>query len=481
MRHFLSPLTLLGLLSFTWSAGAQTAPEATTEDEEVGATSAQLEDSSPAEVEPGSTPTPAPTPVDRRETESDEAAPSLAPLQITTSTWTRFEVREGYDRLGVSRGRFQEGDAFFYRARLGVRTAPLELTPGWEGFVQFTPQVTGVLGQTDTVTAPNLGVYEAYFKIQNETFSFEAGRFRMNYGDSLVIGDLDWSHTGRSFDGFRGRYSLEGGAYVDAFVTLTAPQGGGPAEGYPSINSPFLGGDFYFWGVYAGWGALIDPSLELDTYLLGMSNREGRSAAASGSEIGGATEFTLGARIKRAVENIDYRLEAGVQLGTRPIPVLFGGNQSVFAYQADGELGVTWEKKYRVALNGVIASGDNQDPGQSRGWHELFPTGHKFLGLMDVMGARTNIAQIAIKSQAQLNPSLRAALDAYLFSRLTEGGLGRSGSDQLAGYEIDAQLIQQLGRWGLVRGLYGLFIPHGNHYGTGSVAHYMEIQGGLQF
>jgi hypothetical protein len=411
------------------------------------------------------------------------------PFTVTTSTWTRFEGRVNYDTLGVSRGRFLEGDAFFYRARLGLRTHPLTLTPGLKGLVQFTPQASGKYGIVGTTTEAALGIYEGYFRLEGSRASLDAGRFMMNYGDALVIGNLDWSQTGRAFDGLRSRYKL-GEAWVDAFATLAAPDGGQSlAEGHPAVSEPFLAGDYYFWGLYAGLGALVKKGFELDAYVLGNSNVATDNVPVvtvpptvppTTANRGGATEFTFGARIKDKLDKLDYRLEAGLQVGTRPITSAVGGNQNAFAYQADGEVGYSFSPRLRLAVNGVLASGDDPNTTDAEGWHDLYPTGHKFLGLMDVIGARTNVGSGVLKLNAGLTETLRVMVDAHIFARLQDGGLGQVGADKLAGYELDGQLVQKFGP-GYVRGLYGLFIPNRGHYASNDLAHYVEIEGGIVF
>lgn len=417
--------------------------------------------------------------------EPDTARPSLLPVEASTSTWTRFESRSNYDTLGVSRGRFVEGDAVFYRARLGLRTNPLDLGDGITGLVQFSPQASGRLGSIGTTTERPLGIYEGYFRFQGERASFDGGRFMMNYGDALVVGNLDWNQPGRAFDGFRSRYAFDG-AFLDAFVTLTSRDGVTPAEGHPVVTEPFLGGDSYFWGLYAGLGPLLAQGLELDVYALGLSNvtTEGLPSADDPTVTvtrGGATEVTLGARVKQKVGAFDYRLEAGTQVGTRPLTGPTGGSQDVFAYQADGEVGYSFGSTLRLAVNGVIASGDDPTTGDAEGWFELFPTGHKFLGLMDIIGPRTNVASGVFKGSARVTESLGFMLDAHVYARLEDGGLGQVGSDKLAGYELNAQLLQKIGAPGRLRGLYGIFIPNAGHYASGDPAHYVEIEGGIVF
>lgn len=496
-----SPLLLASVFLAPGLASAQTPTDAATPSPEPAPTAPEPVETTPTTEPLDAPPAPAPapsapapepptaattTPAPPQVTPPEEPEPpSLTPFRVTTSTWTRFEGRANYDTLGVSRARFVEGDAFFYRARLGFRTNPLELTKGLRGLVQFSPQSSGRLGLNGTTTESQLGIYEGYVRLEGSIASFEAGRFMMNYGDSLVIGNLDWHQAGRAFDGMRSRVRL-GEAYVDGFLTLTSPDGLTTAEGHPLVNEPFLAGDSYFWGVYAGLGPLLAAGLDLDAYLLGVSN-----VATSGLPSpldptvtvtrGGATEMTFGARVKQKIDAIDYRLEAGLQFGTRPVTSAVGDAQTIFAYQADGEFGYSFTPRFRLALNGIIASGDDPTTADGEGWHELYPTGHKFLGLMDVIGPRTNVGSGVLKASAGITESLKFLLDAHIFARLEDGGLGQVGTDKFAGYELNTQLVQKLGAPAHVRGLYGVFIPNAGHYASNDPAHYVEIEAGLIF
>ncbi len=436
--------------------------------------------------------TPGPAAPDGLAAPADEPL-SLLPFQVTTSTWSRFEGRANYDSLGVSRGRFLEGDAFFFRARLALQTNALKLSRDLKGLVQFSPQASGKYGLDGTQTEHNLGLFEGYVRLDSSVFTIDFGRFGMNYGEALIIGSLDWAQQARAFDGVRGRYKLSDKAYIDAFGTLTAPDGLSPAEGHPLVNDPLAAGDSYFWGVYAGLGALVlDKDFDLDAYVLGNSNVASNGLpnvldATTTLNRGGATEVTFGGRMKQKISEFDYRLEAGLQTGTRPVTVVapaLGSNQNVLAWQLDGELGYNVIKQVHLTLYGAVASGDDASTTTNEGWHELYPTGHKWFGLSNVIGARTNVADAAVKVSWGINDTLKFLLDAHLFSRLQDGGLGQVGTNKLAGYEVDTQLQQRIGGPTgpfYIRGLYGLFIPNSGHYAANDLAHYVEAEGGLVF
>jgi len=411
-----------------------------------------------------------------------EPVASAVPFSFSTSMFSRLEVRENYDSLGVSRGRFQEGDQTVYRARIGIRSTPVALGEELSGLVQFTPQASGAHGQNGTIAENNVGIYEGYFRFQGGENYFDAGRFMMNYGDALIIGNLGWHQTARSFDGLRFHHAL-GAGYIDAFVTQATLAGGPGAEGHPASPQPLFGGDSYFYGLYAGLGPLISESLSLDAYLLLANSSTERDVVDPDPTVptvsfAGATQGTFGVRAKQKIGMLDYRAEAGVQFGAR---AAVDSAQKGSAYQLDGEVGVSPASRLRLALGAALASGDDPSTEEFEGWAQLYPTAHKWFGLMDVAGGRSNLISGVLKVQAGLTESLTGKLDAHVLGRPRNGGLGRTGSDKLAGYEIDAQLVQKIGKPGTVRCLYGLFIPNGDHYAQDSLAHFVEIQAGLSF
>lgn len=454
-------------------------------DEEAVAAEAADEEVDP-EPEPALEPEPEPEPAEpepepvAEEPVEAPAAPSLLPLKVGTHTWTRWEIRENYDELGVSRPRFGEGDSFFFRTRLSLETNPLQLTEDIQGLVNVTPQAAGQWGTSGlggTIGAVDAGLYEGYFLVRGKHLTGKVGRFAMNYGDAMVIGNLDWHQAGRAFDGVH--FSAKpGGMQLDFFLTQTA-------EGQPLMPEPFAG-DTYFYGAYAMVGPMITEGLDLDVYALGLTN----AAADFVDPVttmpwhrDASTFGTFGARVKQKVAMFDYRLEGGIQYGTSPGGPPAGESRDTFAYMADGEVGITPIEGFHAAIGGLFVSGDDLDTAdEMEGWNELFPTGHKFLGLMDVIGARTNVVSGNVKLSANAGPTTTIQLDGHVFARVEDGGLGRvPDSDAFAGVEIDTQVVQKIGQWAYTRGLLGVFVPNAGHYASDTTALYGEIQAGLKF
>ena len=479
----------------------------------------------PAEVAPA--PAPAPAPVEVTPAPAPEPAPAppvvlvappppvvvIAPpapaapppsppvgLVPTGSFFGRYEVRANYDEIGVSRpARFLEGDAFFYRARLGLATTPIPISESANVMLQFTPQTAGVMGTLpNTITDATIGLHEGYLRAATSSVRFDIGRFEMNYGDSLVIGSLDWNETGRSFDGMRARVAPSGptGYYVDFFGTMVR-------EGREL--TPFAGGDQYFMGVYAGLGPAITTGLDLDLYMLPQIYTKANAIDLAPldpmnapTEREPAAEVTFGVRAKQKVDMIDYRAEAGLQVGKRPrgFPLTAMGmavpppaeldNADVMAYQIDAEVGVTPVDMLRLGLEGMLASGDDPTTAdKNEGWNELYPTAHKFLGLADIFHQggqkRTNVGSAVLHVTLKPTTELTLQLDGHIFTRMQPmAPMAKDGG--FAGAEVDTGIGYALGKGLNLKALYAVFVPNEDFYPQGNVAadeklaHYLELE-----
>ncbi len=396
--------------------------------------------------------------------------PSPLPLHVTGSFFSRYEQRDGYDRLGVSGGRFVEGDAVAYRARLGLMTAPIDIGRGNSVELAFTPQASGFWGQLpSTVADAAVGLHEGFLRLKTPAFHVDVGRFVMNYGDSLVIGSLEWHQTARSFDG--GRFHVpfgSSGAYVDFFGTQLAEGREGPDTG-PAA------GDAYLTGAYFGLGPLLDEGFELDAYLLGsiVPRAEDQPVDPDDPTLGTAdqdtaAQATLGARVKHQVGRLDYRMETGIQAGKRPA---LGENPKALAGHFDLELGVKPVAPLRVALEGLYATGDDPSTTDAEGWDQLYPTAHKWLGLADIFGARTNIYGGVLHASVTATESLTFKAQGHSYWRPRN-----VDRNSYAGSEIDTHAIYAIGTGLKLRGMYAIFIPSEDHYADDTVAHYLEVE-----
>lgn len=437
--------------------------------------------SPPAAAAPPSEPYAAPAAPPPEAPKAVEKAPP--PLETTASFLTRYEVREGYRDLSRSLGRFQEGEATVFRARLGLSIGAIPLEDGPEVLLQFTPQASGwlaqrvpaVAGDASTITDYDLGLYEGFLRVRDPggAYTLDVGRFRMDYGDALIIGDLGWHQTGRAFEGARSRLGV-GAGWVDVFFTQI--------EEGRTLSDPLGAGDRYFYGAYAGLGALTTEGMELDVYGLGQTIPgitpvpDPSSPGMTGAGRKGGTEVTLGLRAKQKIEAFDYRGEAGLQFGSRPGPVEAA---TVLAYQIDAELGLSaGGGAFRGSLGGLVASGDDPETSKNEGYNQLYPTAHKFLGLADIFGARTNVASLNASARYKLAPSWILMAQGHMFWTLERAAAAMTTKpDAYTGTEIDTHLIHPIGKGLTLRAMYGLFLANEDGpYADQGPGHYLEVE-----
>ena len=427
-----------------------------------------------------------------------DPGPEFLPLHLAGSLWTRYEIRAGYAEHGLSHPRLhREGDYWVSRARVSLSTNPVDV--GGESTVwgKFVPQAAYTFGE-NTGTAPTvsdhpaLALYEGYVGAGSPRYELQVGRFMLNYGDALVIGDLGWNEAARSFNG--GRLRLTPGSepfYVDFIGTLIS-------DGRATSQAAFEG-DTYFYGAYAGLGPLLASDIELDAYLLVQTvvgsdvvlvDPADATVTAAGDQES-ATDVTLGARVKGKASIVDYRAEAGVQFGKSPVTPTLAlpspNPRTKVGYQIDAEVGVTPIREFGVSLEGLLASGD--DPAtadKNEGYNELYPTSHKFLGFSDVMGPRTNVASAVLHLRGKPIEPLGVSLDVHYFSRLEPGADGRNGA---AGVELDTNVAYAIGKGSSVRGMYAVFLPAEDYWElkatspgvAGDPIHFFELQFGYDF
>lgn len=382
-----------------------------------------------------------------------ETAPQIG---VSGFFFSRYELRDGYAQVPVLADDVGS-DLVRYRAQLGldigVLDGPLDVD------VRFVPQAGGFwyIGGDDLVD-PVLGLHEGVVEVSRNGFALEVGRFEMVYGDHLVIGNVGWHHLGRAFDGVRASFDA-GDATVDVFATVLD-------EGVfrdPALVDPVGAGDTYFTGVYGKLGGLIGHGLELDLYALSrirpgndaVTDEMGDPLVAEGET---SADVTPGVRFKGRAGVVDFRLETGLQLGTRSTPGTDAAD--VFAYHVDAEVGLDLRKTahVRVSAEGFYASGDDPETPEIEAWDQLYPTAHKWMGLMDVVGARSNIYGGVAHLQSVFGP-VAVGLDTHVFFR----PFPADGDDYL-GTELDLGAAWTIAKPITLRGLYGIFIAEEENY-----------------
>ena len=226
-------------------------------------------------------------------------------------------------------------------------------------------------------------VHEAFLAYSpSKNIAFKLGRQILSYGDQLVIGSLDWNVVGRTFDAVKMHmsYGNKKNHWIDFFATqldtgnlesviLGKVGSGKEAEKVARLCSGkknnFKDGLFrdsnYLFGLYnhTDFGF---HARNVDFYIFNKLD------ANIGIE---KSLWILGSRVKSKINNFDYRMEVTYQYGSE-----------INDYQIDTEFGYAFKAaNIRISIEGFLASD---------GYNQLYPTGHKFLGLMDLF-ARKNV------------------------------------------------------------------------------------------
>lgn len=398
----------------------------------------------------------------RAQEATEEQAEEIVPPVVTASFFVRYDLRENYDEVGLA-----DLDFVRYRTRFGLIAGPFDAGEALALSLRFVPQASGIwhVGGNGLEDA-ELGLHEGLMILTAPGWRLDAGRFEMVYGDHLVIGNVDWHQTGRSFDGLRMHVQPEeDGVWVDGFVTLID-------EGFLTPgDSSFAAGDTYFGGVYAGLGSLVAEKFALDAYALVLATAGETALAGDPPEPGtvdGSTRLTLGSRVKNRSGILDYRLEAGIQLGDA------GGDRRIFAWQADLEVGLSLiDGRLRVGIEGLYASGD--DPATDdvdEAWNQLFPTAHKWLGYADIIGARTNVASAVLHLSFAPTDAWKLHVDRHVFYRPEDTPV----ESRKAGVEVDFGGAYTIAEGLAVRTNYSLFLPNEDWYGTPDPVHFWELE-----
>ena len=291
------------------------------------------------------------------------------------------------------------------RADVLLRLRPdLTWRPGPELSIFFQPQAAKSFGEPIvTVTAPGvtrtqdtsgpfngdstLTFHQAYVDYRpRDGVTLRLGRQTLSYGDELLIGAADWANVARSFDALRMMVDWGDGS-VDLFTTKlrdTNVNASGP-------------GDRDLHGLYVAWKF---PTWlgQLDGYAF-----DRRDASAAG--VRPATLVTTGARARGVIGRFDYRVE-----GTRQ-----RGFNTASGTQYTPEVGVTVTplgRKTRLAVEYFEASRD---------FDQLYPSGHRWLGMGDEL-ARRNVRGFGAHLAAEPRDRIEIKLDFFDFSRVDRDG-----------------------------------------------------------
>jgi hypothetical protein len=295
------------------------------------------------------------------------------------------------------------------------------------------------------------------------SLTLRLGRRGLQYGRQRLVSPLPWANTLRTWDGASLHFENDVG-FVDCFWTLFAP-----VRKY-RFNKPDE--DQQFFGVYAS-GEPGPRGLVVDLYALGLARN---GTFDRNGTIGDDDRYTLGGRIATPLGTpvFSLELEGAYQLGR-----VGGADVSAFmlALELAAEIADAWTAP-RLALGLDYASGDHSAGGDVQTFDPLYPLGHAYFGIMDVIG-RQNVVGANPSLTVHPLPGTTLQLSGHIFRRAQRndalynaGGMvvrpGAPGTSRDVGQEIDVVLRQQFGRHVTADLGYGHFFPGSFIEETGS-------------
>jgi hypothetical protein len=296
-----------------------------------------------------------------------------------------------------------------------------EMEQGVKIFIQLQDvRLFGEEGDTkDDFRADNLDLHQGYLEFSDVPGvggMLRAGRQEMPLGEQRLVGAVNWSQQGRSFDGVR--YSVSEAALKVDFFAMKLTEATSPARDFDS--------DFF-----GAWGKVATGEVgTLDIF--GLFTRDARE--------GGADEQTFGALWRGDAGPVALRFEGSVQGGTR-------GEEDVSAYMMAFSADADLPGGGTVTLWYDYLSGDEDlGDGEAGVFNTLFGTNHGLYGFADFftnIPAHTGglgLKDAAVKFSFLPWENTRLNVDLHNFQTAQEGSL----STQSLGNEIDVTLNHTL-------------------------------------
>ena len=200
-------------------------------------------------------------------------------------------------------------------------------------------------------------------------------RQQISYGEHFMIGTRPWNNTSASFDAIKFRYQLDNGQ-VDGAYTKISDEGTARVSN-DDTDFAWIYGSFNFGQMFQ----------EVDVYLMHQDDDSSSSIEVN----------TLGFRIKGSHGDAFFRTENGIQ---------HGSNLGEDAFQYNLEVGRKF-RMYSISAEWAHAG---------KGYREMYPNPHKFLGLADVF-ARRNLKHVALHVKGKPNDWISIGIDYHKFKR----------------------------------------------------------------
>lgn len=365
-------------------------------------------------------------------------SPPAAPTTIAVGDWqltplleirTRAEYRRdapdlgGFDFYGRLGGRVRDAWVLSERARLGLgveRGAVRAQITLQDARAFGTPVADATVSDTTGRRLPaRFEPYEAYLEMRTSSARpsyLRLGRQAVIWGEGRLIGNADFSPTGRSLDAVRAHVATGNFDFEALGVILEVPSPLGSSfrdrEGTPRSGVQLF-------GLTAKW--TIDPLLRVEAFgLARVSRSDGNALDGSrfaAARLAGET-YTTALRVSGDAKGWSYGAEGAYQFGEASSLTI--GGSKIAAYAAAGHVSKTFSEvglTPTLRLGGSYASGDDGG-GTYKQFDPLLADPQRFHGQMDLF-AWSNALDLT--ARAQIVPWTDTSLSLeYRYARLAE-------------------------------------------------------------
>jgi hypothetical protein len=366
-------------------------------------------------------------------------SPPAAPTSIAVGDWqltpslelrTRGEYRRdppdlgGFDLYGRLGPRVRDAWVVSERARLGVgvERGPVRAQLTLQDARAFgTPPPTATLTSASLDRGPaRFEPYEAYVEMRSSGSrpnTLRIGRQAVVWGEGRLVGNADFSPTGRSLDALRahlatGNFDFEG---LAAILEVPGPLGTSFGDRYSTSHS-----GVQLYGLAAKW--TIDPLLRVEAFALARISRSAGTGLDGSrfavARLSGET-YTGALRVSGEGKGWMYGAEGAYQLGTASSLAIGGADIAAFA--AAGHVSKTLPEVMLTPtfrIGGSYASGDDGGGGKYTQFDPLLADPQRFHGQMDLF-AWSNAIDVSARAQVVPWTDTTFSLE-YRYARLAE-------------------------------------------------------------
>ncbi len=329
---------------------------------------------------------------------------------------SRWEVRNNNFDFNSEVNALTDENWFLNRIRLGLLLKPVSwlkiYAQGQDSreIDSDRPDIPGLLGAEGN---DSVDLRQGYVELGDAKLfplTLKVGRQVLLYGDERLIGPLDWSNLSRTFDAVKLRWEEQKWS-LDAFASSVVVPNAGEFNQSDFVNGNETRRGQVFSGVYFTTTALSFQTTDLYALYL----HENPNPKYQPRPLGDTNFATFGIRVKSKPGAFAHQPPAAPSDGkSAPAPAPppkavgfdYGGEMAfqtgevrgldLSSFAINAGVGYTFDVAWtpRVGVEYNYASGDkNPADGDIQTFQNLFPTNHKFYGIMDVT-AWQNMQQI---------------------------------------------------------------------------------------